>query len=178
MARTKLTDILTAWGLIDSDDVAQALTAHRRWGKRIGRVLVELGLCSREDVLNALAAQAGVRAVDLPRVTADAAALKRVPAEIARAHGVLPLRIDRTGTTLAVAVAAPVSPQALDAARAASGLKVVAYVADEEALADGIERSYVGDAAARGIDFRWERDDEPIANRLVTLPLAACIFGV
>ena len=53
----KLGDILSRWGVVSANGLADALDYATNHGKRIGEALVELELCSEDDVYKALATQ-------------------------------------------------------------------------------------------------------------------------
>lgn len=176
--RTRMTDILKSWGKLDDAKEARAVELHRRLGKRIGQVLVQLGFCRPGEVVNALAAQAGLSAVDLPRVVSSPDAVALVPRKVAERYRVVPLRLggpDRD--SLAVAIAAPVSLEALDAVRAVSRRKVVPFIADEDQLAPALARAYGEVPAPVELEDTLDGDADE-APPLVTMPLAACVDGV
>lgn len=173
MLRTRMTDVLLSWRKIDADTLGKAVALQPRLGRRIGEVLVEMGAVRRTDVLFALAAQAGLRVVDLTQVRPDAPALAAVSRGTALRLQALPLRIGgHDGATLAVAVGAPVDLAALDHLRAVTGRKVEPFLADETTLAVAIERAY-GEVPAE-VEIDLDDDDE---LELETLPLAASLTG-
>lgn len=145
MTYMRMTDVLMEWGLLDVEREAQALVAQRRSGqkKRIGQVLVELGFCDPADVVRALAAQAGLKAVDVERVTPDPRAVALVPRALALRHKVLPLQLGGPGgRMLGVAIPAPVSQELLAEVRKVSGRELVPYIAEDLALARMLARTY------------------------------------
>ena len=77
-------------GAIDADALKSALGDQRRWGRSLGRTLVELRLI-REDVLvGVLAKQLGLAAVDLDAMLIPAAVIELVPSELAKRHQLIP----------------------------------------------------------------------------------------
>ena len=146
MAHTRMTDLLMEWGLLDVEREAQALVAQRRGAhqnKKIGQVLVDMGFCHRADVVRALAAQAGLRAVDLDKVTPDPRALALLPRDVAMRLKVLPLQLGGpTGRLLGIAIPAPLNQARVDEARRLTGLEVLPYIADDIPLAHALLRAY------------------------------------
>ncbi|MDO8631617.1 MAG: hypothetical protein Q7R41_14115, partial [Phycisphaerales bacterium] len=63
----KLGETLVGWGIIDANALADALQYAKEHNKRIGEALVELELCSEDDVAKALASQFGLEYVDLDK---------------------------------------------------------------------------------------------------------------
>ncbi len=182
MARQRLTDILKAWGLIDAKEEAQAVAAHRLWGVRVGEALVGLGLCPRENVVRALAAQAGLQAVDLGRVRPEPSAVALVPQAVARRYQVLPLSLGAPGErVLIMAMAAPVSAEVLEVVHELAGRKVMVFIGEEETLARMITRTYEGgDDSERSVELRAEGLDEGRKDGrppLLDIPLIEYVYG-
>ncbi|GAB4249545.1 GspE/PulE family protein [Deferrisoma sp.] len=133
----RLGELLVERGLIRPEDLERALSAQRETGRPLGEVLADQGVLTEQAVRWALAEQ-----MDLPLVhpdpgAIDPEALRRVPAELCRRYGVLPL-YEEPGAEgepgrLVVAAADPSSRTALDdlAARAGMPLKVVAALREE-----------------------------------------------
>ena len=141
MARRKLGDTLVGWGVITPQQLEAALEAQARDGRtvrrRLGRVLVDAGLCTDGAVAAALADMHGLQVVDLELQIIDPGVARRIPHSIALQHVVLPLTV-REGV-LRVAVADPVDVVALDDLRMrAQGLRLEVVVAAESQLRDKI----------------------------------------
>ncbi len=112
--RKKVGEILLGWGLIDANALADALQYATEHGKRIGEALVELELCSEEDVSRALATQFGFEFVDLDKVV-DQNKLDLIPTDLIRKHMVLP--IGHEGGRLKVVITDPLDLETLDLLR-------------------------------------------------------------
>ena len=63
--RVRLGDVLVAQKLLTPEQLRVALEEQTRRGRRLGRVLVELGFLKDEQVAQALARQLNLRFVDL-----------------------------------------------------------------------------------------------------------------
>ena len=74
----------------------------REKGKRLGEVLVEMGVVEEANVAQALAARLGLPYIDLDQENVDSSALKDVPAELIREHQVYPIRADNNSVTIAI----------------------------------------------------------------------------
>ena len=64
-SRKKLGQYLVRWGIIDEQQLEEALKVSEGTSKRIGQVLVEMGYCKDEDVAKALANQFDMEYIDL-----------------------------------------------------------------------------------------------------------------
>ncbi len=112
--RKRLGEVLLELGAIDPDDLIGALSRQREVGggvpagpdgsdpnapapdaaARLGRLLVDQGVITEVDLAAALAEQFGMPLADLRTVSPEQAAIDRVPEELARKHGVIPLRVE------------------------------------------------------------------------------------
>jgi len=116
--------------------------------------------------------------VDLSHVAASPDAVACLPRAVADRYQVVPLRLGgKTGEALAIAVAAPVSLEAVDAVRAVCRKKVVPFVADDRLIPGAIARAYRHAPPRQGlvVEDDGKPDDEV---PLVTAPLAECLGGV
>jgi type IV pilus assembly protein PilB len=116
MARTrkKVGEILLGWGLINANALADGLQYAKDHGKRIGEALVELELCSEEDVSKALATQFGFEFVDLDKVV-EQGNLDLIPTDLIRKHMVLP--VGNEEGRLKVVITDPLDLETLDLLR-------------------------------------------------------------
>ena len=136
---SRLGRLLVSQGVLKPDMLELALRDQRNTGKRLGVQLRAMGLVSREELLRALAAQAGTGYLvnlDPSRVASGPGGLSR---QTVRALGVIPFERSKDGERLAVACVAPLPRLALSAIREITGARIDAFiVADEdwERLAD------------------------------------------
>ena len=116
MARTrkKLGEILLNWGVVNANALADALQYATEHGKRIGEALVELELCSDEEVTKALATQFGFEFVDLDKVV-EQHSLDLIPTDLIRKHMVLP--VGHENGRLKVVITDPLDLETLDLLR-------------------------------------------------------------
>jgi type IV pilus assembly protein PilB len=102
----RLGELLVDAKLATREQVVAALGESQRGpGKRLGRLLVELGALDEQDLARAVARQRSLDVVDLREVTPEPAATALVTEELARALNLIPLALD--GDAVVVAVADP-----------------------------------------------------------------------
>jgi len=136
--RPRIGDILVEAGLLTREQVEEALARSR--GRRLGQVLVESGLVSEEEIAQALSRQLGIPLIDLLRNPPDPRCVALVPESLARVHHLVPVQlIDRS---LFVALADPTDVVGIDAVEKVTGLSVKPAVAPESEVAAAIQRSY------------------------------------
>jgi type IV pilus assembly protein PilB len=114
-SRKRLGEILYGWGIIDKRGLKEALAYGAEHGKRIGEALVELELCTEEDVAKALASQFDMDYVDLDQANTVSKNLKLIPHKIIMEKRVLPLGQDNG--RLKVLISDPLDLETLDMLR-------------------------------------------------------------
>jgi type IV pilus assembly protein PilB len=147
MARTrkKLGEILMGWGIIDESGLAQGLEYGMQNGKRIGEALVELELCSQEDVMKALATQLGLEYVDLERDPPSKESLNLIPADLIRKHLVLP--VEEEGDRLKLIITDPLDLDTFDLLKFRLGKEIQPLLA-----AEGKVKAYIEEFLAKMTD--------------------------
>ena len=133
----KIGRVLTKLGKVTREQVHEALSIQRTRKKKIGEVLVELEYCTEADVQAALAGQAGMAYVDLAGREFSQAVLDSLPAESARAYGVVPIEYNPTARRVKIAMKSANNFRAVDDLRLLLGMTVEAVVADPAQI-DGI----------------------------------------
>ncbi len=116
--KKRLGEILLELGLLDGLQLQSALAYQRKWGVPLGQVVVDLRFCTSGQVMDALTHQTGVPAVDLDAEQLEQRLAKLVPQRLAEMHRVVPLRLEGPrDMVLVVAIAAPANIHSLDAVR-------------------------------------------------------------
>ena len=132
--------LLAEAGLLGSVELDLALKHARAAGKRLGEVLVELGLVPSDEVVRLVAAQRGLPFVDVRKIQVDPAAARLLTLQLARDNRALPVGFAR-GLPV-VAVADPTDEDAMHGA--SSILHSARFVASsEEAILYQLPRVYV-----------------------------------
>ncbi len=140
----RLGEALVARGLVAPALLERALQAQAQSQphRLLGRMLVESGVITEQQLERTLAEWLGLRQVDLRGLQPEAAALQALPQAVAEREGVLPLLV--RGDTLVVAVPDPWDHRLLDQLRFICDLKVRAVAALPGTLAPAVARAYRG----------------------------------
>jgi len=137
-------------GVITTEQLDTAVSRQKSVRKPLGQTLVDLGMTTVDQLLDALSAKFGIPATRVNAYTMDPDALKAVPEKIARQHMAFPLF--RVGNTLTVAVADPHNLSALDDLRFATGCEIQPVVALDEEIGLAIDRFYRGELPAEAYE--------------------------
>ena len=156
-ARRRIGQILVEQGIVTEAQIREALEQAKTQGGALGQMLVQLGYSTEDDVIHALAEQAGMEVVDLGRLdTIPSDVLNRVSPSLARIYRIIPIRFDVDAAeaesaeaqgrephgTLVVAMADPLNINALDDLGLMLSVDVRGAVSSESAVDNAIEKFY------------------------------------
>lgn len=136
-----LGQLLVRSGIITVKTLERALARQVACGKRLGGVLIEMGVLTEDELLEALGQQCGLETVTrlLPgQLSPELLAL--VPAEIAITRPLLPLRAE--DGVLFVAVSDPLDRETVNLLRRHSSLRVTQLLCRPDDLAGAVKRHY------------------------------------
>lgn len=140
MANNRLGELLVRKQLINDMQLAKALEEQRVNGGRLGAVLVRLGFLKEEVFTSFLSQQYGVPSINLNEFEIDPAVIKLVPAETAQKYNIIP--INRTGSTLIIAMSDPSNINAIDDLRFRTGYAVEVVVATDNSIKAALDQYY------------------------------------
>ncbi len=140
MARKHLGDILQEQGLVSHEDVQKALELQGQQGGALGAILVNMGVVSREHLLQALGKQFGMPAVNLADLNIPAEIISRVEYSVASTYRIVPVALE--DNTLTVAMADPLNIAILDDLRMMLNCDVRGAVSNEEEVAAALKKYY------------------------------------
>jgi len=148
----KIGKLLVDAQLVTEQQLNEALATVKasKGASRLGSTLVKMGYVPEDKLLQFLAKQYRVQAVDLKMYPSiDPAIIKLVSLELVKKHLVLPLR--RVGATLTVAMLDPTNILTLDDLKFRTNYTIEPMIAAEASLLEMI-RKYYGGASAGPAD--------------------------
>jgi len=138
--KKKLGEILESWGIITAGAIGQAIQYASEHGKRIGEALVDLELCSEDDVTKALAAQFDMEYVDLSKPSEVHANMDLIPPELIQKHRIIPL--SQKGGKLRVVLSDPLDLETMDMLRFRLGVEVQPTLGSPSKIKAFIDESF------------------------------------
>ncbi|HET8634093.1 MAG TPA: type IV-A pilus assembly ATPase PilB [Gemmatimonadales bacterium] len=154
----RLAQVLVQEGLLTREQLVQAQTEQRASKCRLPYAVVKLGMASEIEVTKLLARQYRMPAVDLQRFEVDARILKLIPPDVAQKHVVVPLK--REGRTLTVALADPTDIGLLEDLKFITRYDLFPVLAGEFTLRSLIEKHYGNVAEQQFADILKELEQE------------------
>jgi type IV pilus assembly protein PilB len=130
-------EILVEMGLITPQQLMEALEEQKVSHRRIGEILVERKWVKNYELAEALGRRLGVRFIDLSETRIDPAAASLISERDARRYAALPVAFD-DDHTLVVAMADPANIFAIDDLRILTGCDIEPGIATEEDIFEQI----------------------------------------
>lgn len=138
--RKKLGELLVDAGIVSREECAEALLEQGSSKKRLGELFVEKRACSEHDIAAALSTQLGIEYVDLKVMPIEPAAVEIIPERVARKHLIVPVSVE--DKDLYVAMHDPFSYEALEDAKFASGYRIKPYICTKSDIVWAIKKHY------------------------------------
>jgi len=167
--RLRLGDALLQDGLITQDQLQKALELQKSSGKRIGNVLVEMGVVTESDIVSILGKQLGIPYINLSNYLIDPATVRIIPENMSRRHQLIP--INKVGNKLTVAMVDPLNILAIDDIQFMTGLVVKPVVATSQDINDALDNAYGSEGKMDELmedldDIGSNQDDESDLDKL------------
>lgn len=143
--KRRLGEILLDAGLINALQLNAALAEQKKWGGKLGRVLVEMGFVDEESMTVALSRQLSIPRVDLDKARLPDGIVQHLRLDIAERYGVFPLTFDARAKTLSVATSDPTNVEAFQELAFHTGCKILPVVCGSSAIDRAIRRHYYGE---------------------------------
>jgi MSHA biogenesis protein MshE len=154
--KIRLGDVMVAQKVITATQLSQALEQQKRTGRRLGRILVEGGMCSEEQIAAAVARQLGIPHVNLKFHNLDNELVRRLPESLARRFRAILLE-DRRSAYF-VGMADPSDLFAQDELQRVLKRPVEPAAVSEEQLLHAIDRIYRRTEEISGLARELEQD--------------------
>ncbi len=164
--RRRIGDLFVEQGIINDQQLSEALDVQRRTGGRLGEILIELGFISPSDSARVLAERLGLDFVDLAGAKIDEIVAQRIPEEIARRYRAIP--IEEVDGVLKIAVADPTDVFALDDLQVIIGGPVMPAVADPTQVRDAVNRIWTRPSMESRIDDASEMEEDEVGKVAVS----------
>ncbi len=152
----RLGDVLVAQKIISQEQLRIALEEQKKSGRKLGRVLVEQGFASDEQICEAISRQLGIPYVNLKFYNFNQEVVRRLPEAQARRFRAVVLE-DRRSAYL-VGMADPTDLFAFDELQRALRRDILTAVVSEVALLQTIDRVYRRTEQISGLAKELERD--------------------
>jgi type IV pilus assembly protein PilB len=164
-------EILISNGVITKAHLDEALRIGKRTNTRVGKVFVNLGYATEEDIANALAVQYSIPAIMLSTTILDPELIKLVPETTARRYNAIPVALE--GDIMEMAMLDPLDVFAIDELKKITKKNIKALVTTETEIVKAINQYYGMDGSLEEVIKRVEstgldllKDEETATEKL------------
>ncbi len=140
----RLKDLLLKSGIIDEFQMRAAMGRLEQWGGRLTGVIVEMGFCDDETMVQTLSKMLRLEVVHLGMVQRDGALLSKIDGEFCQEHGVFPISLQNR--TALVAVSDPTELDTIDFLSSKLGARIQMVIAAESEIQAAIGKHFRGQA--------------------------------
>jgi type IV pilus assembly protein PilB len=158
----RLGELLLREKLITPLQLQQAIEEQKSAGGRLGYQLTKMGFIEENELTAFLSKQYGVPSIDLNEFDIEPDIIKLIPKEVVLKHQVIP--VNRTGSTLIVAMADPSNIFAIDDIKFLTGYNVEVVVASEQAIEGAVEKYYTSNVTFDDVMLDFDDDEVDIVD--------------
>jgi type IV pilus assembly protein PilB len=155
-----LSDILRKKGLISEKDMDRIFKTQKDTVKDLQKIIIELGILKKDEMMIALANEIGVKYVNLNEITIDPLIVVLIPEEMARRHQLI--AIDKGENKLTVAMANPLDVFAYDEIKIRLGYNLEAVLSYGEDINKALDEVF-------GVTDGWDQVIDKFENLTVTV---------
>ena len=160
---------LLAAGVINSDQLEEALRRQHDMGLKLGETLIQLGFVTEDEILPYVGRRLNIPAVRLRDGMVDPFVVRLIPRE--RAEALDALALFKVRDTLSVAMAEPQDLQQIDELERVTNLRVRAVLASRSSIRRMIERCYEENFQVDTVTADLDQSAVEIPEDSVTLDL-------
>jgi hypothetical protein len=179
--KKRLGEVLLERGLIDIEQLHEALAHQREWGTRLGAALVAKGFIAEGTLTHVLSEVLGFPMVDLARVVIDPLALAVVSRRTCEDENVLPLAVKAQANgrrVLLLAMADPLNATVIDEIGFTTDCIVKPAIAQFSSIEQAIRRYHHGvQIEIAPLDFVARRAQQTLAPVLEPMTITTVAGG-
>jgi HD-like signal output (HDOD) protein len=139
-AKKRVGELLVSQGVIETEDLEQALAIQRSGGGKLAEILIREGHLDVENFAAFLVSQPGVGSIDLSHYDVPAEIISLIPCDFCREHEVFP--IDKIGRLLTVGMVCPLDTKTKLELEESTGLQVKALLCSPTDIRKAIDRNF------------------------------------
>lgn len=155
-SRKKLGDLLIEVGIITSEQLANALEIQKNTGDKLGNILTSQGYVTEDHIIQVLEFQLGIPHVKLEKYNIDKLSCTLIPESIAKRYGLIPIK--KENGILTVAMSDPLNVYAIDDLKIYSGMEIQPVIASHDDINKAIDKYYSTQKTMKAVEeFKKEQ---------------------
>lgn len=160
--KIRLGDCLIQKGMINEEQLSQALIKQKETGSKLGETIVDMGLVSENDMIDVLVEQLGIEYVDVRKIKIDESAAKLLKEDFLRKNSLIPIGYDPLlPNVLRVAMADPMDIIVIDDISIITNLQVDPVLSTKAQINMVIDKLFGATQAMQAAEqYRKEREKD------------------
>lgn len=138
--KKRLGEILLEANKISENDLLRALAEQKKYGEKLGQIIIRLGFLSSKEILETVSQQLHIPIVNLDKKQIPEELLKLLPEDIVKNYMVLP--IERRFNVLRLAMVDPLDINAMDEVARTVKMEVEPCIVTEAEMKRALEKYY------------------------------------
>ncbi|MDO4772529.1 MAG: ATPase, T2SS/T4P/T4SS family [Bacillota bacterium] len=156
--KKRLGDMLVETGLISNEQLMEALNKQKASNKKLGRVLMDMGFVQERDLFEVLQMQYSIPYFDLNSSTIDPKVPKLISKKLAEHHMIIPVRFENN--IIYLAMSDPLDVIAIDDVKVATGLSVKTFISSDIDIERALHKYYDSTDEAKEAARRFAEQNE------------------
>jgi type IV pilus assembly protein PilB len=140
LVKKRLGEILVDAKKLREEDLHRALAEQRKYGEKLGNVLIRMGLLSEKEIMETVSKQLGIPIVNLFDANLSEELVRLIPENIAKNHMVIPF--ERNFSVLRLSMVDPLDINALDEVARFLRMEVSPCIVTRSEMKWALERYY------------------------------------
>lgn len=160
--KIRLGDCLLQKGMINEEQLNQALLKQKETGAKLGETIVDMGLVSENDMIDVLVEQLGIEYVDVRKIKIDENAARLLKEDFLRKNTLIPIGYDSLlPNVLRVAMADPMDIIVIDDISIITNMQVDPVLSTKAQINMVIDKLYGASQAMKAAEqYRKEREKD------------------
>jgi type IV pilus assembly protein PilB len=138
--RKRLGELLLDAKKLTEKDLLRALTEQKKYGDKLGKVIVKLGMLSEKEIIDTVSKQLNIPIIDLKELEIPEEVVTLITADIAKNSMVIPVM--RRHNVLKLAMVDPLDIDAMDNVARMVKMEIEPLIVTEDELKQALEKYY------------------------------------
>lgn len=151
---------------ITTFQLQNALKPQKLLGKKLGEVLIESGIVSEKDIIEAIETQTGIQKVDLNNVNFDKKSIKIIPRNLCIKYNLIAFGFEEE--KIMVVLSDPLNIFAIDDISISTGLNVKTFIASKKDINKFVQINYSSEEVNKAAE---ELIKETIDSKIIDLDI-------
>jgi type IV pilus assembly protein PilB len=155
--RRRLGELLVETGLLTREGLKNTLEAQKGTGKRLGQILMEKNLISEEEIAFALAMQLKIPFIDLTEFSIKSEVIETIPEHICKKFYCIPT--DQTNNVLHVSMADPLDLNMMKELQFVTGLNIQPTISTATQIIEKVRKHYHPETEIADVSQELAKED-------------------